>query len=217
MPKSFKRFTRPGKPRAAGARGRISNETRSAETRQKLLDAAISSIQERGYHGTTLTAVSKRAGLTRGALQHHFGQRKVNLMTETAEQAYRQLQTRYVSSIEQCKSRSPADAARGLFNDLAELFETPESMALIEIWMASRGDQELAKAVLSTIHGIDREVTKSWNQLFSGLPRGDLYRGIGRSLSSGLPLELLIHRDPALLRRVAIFVGELVARDIEDA
>jgi AcrR family transcriptional regulator len=45
---------------------------RSAETRRRLVEAAITFICENGYAELTTTLVSERAGLSRGALQHQF-------------------------------------------------------------------------------------------------------------------------------------------------
>ncbi|HEX6255409.1 MAG TPA: TetR/AcrR family transcriptional regulator [Euzebyales bacterium] len=44
----------------------------AAETRRRLLDAAGDVFAECGYNATTLGQVAGRAGLTRGALYHHF-------------------------------------------------------------------------------------------------------------------------------------------------
>src|SRR5919206_1407702 len=45
---------------------------RRAATRRALLDAARSLFAEKGYHGTAAEEIVGRAGLTRGALYHHF-------------------------------------------------------------------------------------------------------------------------------------------------
>jgi TetR/AcrR family transcriptional repressor of nem operon len=42
------------------------------ESRQKLLQAAISLVREKGYAATSVDQVCERAGLTKGAFFHHF-------------------------------------------------------------------------------------------------------------------------------------------------
>jgi len=59
-------------PRRKTARGEAS--------RRRILDAAISLICERGYSGTSVDAVSKRAGVVKTALYWHFGS-KAGLLT----------------------------------------------------------------------------------------------------------------------------------------
>ena len=47
--------------------------TRNAEaTQQRLMDAALSLYAERGYAGTCLDAILKRAASSKGAFYHHF-------------------------------------------------------------------------------------------------------------------------------------------------
>ena len=60
------------KPRQAR---RKTQEERSTATRDALIRAAIDLIAERGYAATTTNLVADRAGLSRGALQHHFKSR----------------------------------------------------------------------------------------------------------------------------------------------
>jgi len=45
----------------------------SSETRQRILDEAVSLYRERGVAATTLTAVADRADVARGTIIHHFG------------------------------------------------------------------------------------------------------------------------------------------------
>lgn len=52
--------------------GRRTQEERRAETRRALLGAARELFAEGGYHATAAEEVVSRAGLTRGAMYHHF-------------------------------------------------------------------------------------------------------------------------------------------------
>jgi len=45
---------------------------RTAATTEKLLDATVSLVIERGYRGTSLPEICKRAGVSRGAQLHHY-------------------------------------------------------------------------------------------------------------------------------------------------
>lgn len=45
----------------------------AAKTRQSLLDAALSTFSRRGFAATRLEDVAEAAGVTRGAIYHHFG------------------------------------------------------------------------------------------------------------------------------------------------
>ena len=57
-------------------KGRRTQAQRRATTTRALLDAARSLFAEKGYHGTAAEEIVRRAGLTRGALYHHFEDKK---------------------------------------------------------------------------------------------------------------------------------------------
>lgn len=59
--------------RRAPKRERRSHAERTAETRAKILAAVVDSIAEVGFHRTTAVEITRRAGVTWGAVQHHFG------------------------------------------------------------------------------------------------------------------------------------------------
>ena len=55
------------------AQPRRSNAERTAQTRARLMDAVVESIAEVGLARTTAPEIARRAGVTWGAVQHHFG------------------------------------------------------------------------------------------------------------------------------------------------
>jgi len=57
---------------------------RSEATQAHLVQAAIQVVRDRGYQGASVFEVAKAAGLTPGAIQHHFGTKAV-LMTRVVD------------------------------------------------------------------------------------------------------------------------------------
>jgi len=64
---------------------------RYAETHQKILDAAVRCIDREGYRRSTLQRVAVEAGLSIGAVQHHFSNR-TSLMGAVVEVGFQNLQ-----------------------------------------------------------------------------------------------------------------------------
>ena len=66
------RTQRVSKARGDGKRPPRTQDQRSAETIARLTDATITLMSEVGYANLTTTSIAKRAGVSRGAMLHHF-------------------------------------------------------------------------------------------------------------------------------------------------
>ena len=64
----------------APVRARRTHAERTAETRAKILAAVVECIAEIGLQRTTAVEIARRAGVTWGAVQHHFGGKEELLM-----------------------------------------------------------------------------------------------------------------------------------------
>ncbi|WP_372660169.1 TetR/AcrR family transcriptional regulator [Amycolatopsis kentuckyensis] len=51
-------------------------QERSRTTRRRLIEAALDGFAVRGWHGVTVAGIAERAGVSRGAAQHHFPTRE---------------------------------------------------------------------------------------------------------------------------------------------
>jgi AcrR family transcriptional regulator len=56
---------------------RRSHASRSEETQRKILDAALRVIQAHGLQKATMTEIAREAGVSAGALQHHYGSKDI--------------------------------------------------------------------------------------------------------------------------------------------
>ncbi len=124
---------------------RRTQEERSAATRGKILVATVACLTERGYHGTTTTAVQELAGVSRGALMHHFPCKAdllVGAVRHLAEQRAADLAAR-------ARRLPPGPDRIGPAIDLLwGSFQGPLFTATMELWGASRTDPELRAALL---------------------------------------------------------------------
>ncbi len=109
------------------------NDQRSRATRRLLVDATIACLVDVGYSRTSGVEICRRAGLTRGALNHHYPD-QADLFVDALRAVYDMLlQT----------DTSAATEPRGFVDYVRKGFERvvqPEYKAVIELWLASRND-----------------------------------------------------------------------------
>jgi AcrR family transcriptional regulator len=120
---------------------RQTQRQRREETRGRLLVATQSALVERGYAGTTTTAVCRRAGVSQGALFKHFAN-KGELLAATAEQLFAHLIDAYRDSMPRLAGID--DRAAAAVQLLWGAFEDARLLAAIELYGAARTDRELA-------------------------------------------------------------------------
>jgi AcrR family transcriptional regulator len=124
---------RKGEPVAVEVSGR--QAAKSKATQDKIISAVIGLIREKGYAAASSTEIARRAGVTWGAVQHHFGG-KEEILGEVLERSHRTFQ----QSLGDARFASGTPRARvARYVDLAwEHYRGEEYMATIEILLASR-------------------------------------------------------------------------------
>jgi AcrR family transcriptional regulator len=125
--------------------GRRSQAERSATTSARLIEATVTTLYEKGYAATSTTAVAQLAGVSRGAMLHHFPT-KVHLMAATVYATYNSDIAAYQAVIQ--KVGDQHDRLNQLIDTAWSCFKSPGGIAQTEVWMASRSDSVLAQTVL---------------------------------------------------------------------
>jgi AcrR family transcriptional regulator len=123
---------------------------RRTATRALLIDAAIESLVERGWAATTSVEVCRRAGVTRGALVHHFESLPV-LLSAVLDELY-----------DRCAvtaGERPVDSLEGLVDRTWELVSDPTFKAVIEAWLAAANDPELGEGLAPVIGAFGKLVS----------------------------------------------------------
>lgn len=127
---------------SAAGRVRRTQEERSADSRRRVIEAAVSSLETNGYAGTTTAVVALKAGLSRGGLFHQYPT-KVDLMIDVVEETYREEMVAYDAWLAQVTD--PHERYFGLIDRMWELLQRPKGMAVLEIMVGARSDPVLAK------------------------------------------------------------------------
>ena len=122
--------------------GRRVQEAKTAKARSLIINATIKSLAKNGYAETSLAAVARDAGYTKGALQHHFVN-KEDLVSETLDELlYRSIKP-YSGKIEDGET----SVVEGLMTAWTKMVNTSAYRALLEILNASRTNKTLKKRI----------------------------------------------------------------------
>ncbi|WP_279103517.1 TetR/AcrR family transcriptional regulator [Gordonia paraffinivorans] len=152
---------------------------RTAATRARVLDAAIEALVEVGYAGTTTQEVNRRAGVSRGALLHHFPTRESLVVAAVDHLVERRLA--------EVLSR-PRTGEEGL-EVLVEAFSGPLFDAALELWVAARTDVNLRTAMIPLEKKVSDALAVGGAELF-----GDRYTPEELELSIELARGLAVSR-----------------------
>jgi len=112
---------------------------RTAETRRRILDAVVASIAEVGFQRTTATEIARRAGVTWGAVQHHFGA-KGGILEAVLEDTFE----RFAVRLGDIPTDAPLERRVALFVERAwEHFSSPHFQSTFEILLHhGKGDDD---------------------------------------------------------------------------
>lgn len=118
-------------------------QRKSAQTRQKMLDAAVDCLVEGGYAGLTTAQVAERAQVSRGAMHHHFPTR-MDIVTAVIEHiCYQRMRLFLDDYLGLVAQRGDAELVELATEAHWRSVETREYMAYLELAVAARTDAEL--------------------------------------------------------------------------
>jgi AcrR family transcriptional regulator len=162
---------------------------RSAETTTKLLEATAACLAEVGYARTSTNDICKRAGVSRGAMLHHFPSKAV-LVTAACEH----IVDVWAEEFRQAMAATPADGDRlgAAIDVLWGLWEGQAVTAWFELIVAGRTDPDLRPHVALVAWRLRETAIATWRDLFS--PPDDLLPGV-MPLFDAVPLFMFAVLD----------------------
>ena len=149
---------------AAPRPGRRTQAERTATTRAALLDATVDCLVELGFRGTTTTEVAHRAGVSLGALLHHFPT-KADLLAAAVGDVLARRQAEFRKAL--ADAEMGTDRLQTAIDVLWSLYRGPTFTAWLELWVAARTDPELARAVLVVEAEFERTAIEITRELFA--------------------------------------------------
>ncbi|MFI1289033.1 TetR/AcrR family transcriptional regulator [Streptomyces sp. NPDC091412] len=131
---------------------RAPKQDRSRATRQRLLQAAVACLAEHGWAGSTVSVVAERAGVSRGAAQHHFPTRE-DLFTAAVEYVAEERST----ALRALFPEGAAGDRRAVVGALVDLFTGPLFRAALHLWVAASNEDQLRPRVTELEAHVGRE------------------------------------------------------------
>ena len=141
---------------------RRTNAERSAETRERILEATLACLSEKGYAATSTNDVVRQAGVSRGALNHHFSS-KSDLVAAAAVHLVRK---RYATT--EVQSQELSDEHQSIREKLEVRRRDYERWfpATIEFMVACRTDEVLSesfsKAMAPYVESMGKVMQEAW-------------------------------------------------------
>jgi AcrR family transcriptional regulator len=189
--------------RAAAKPARRTQHERTRAARERLLQATIDVLVDRGYVGLTTKEVATRAGFSNGALVHHYGT-KADLVIAATDAVYAGA-TRRGEEIE-ASALAQRDPLAGFIEDcLAVYFGRPFFPAL-EVLVLARTEPTLMASIQPIMQRYREDTNRRWLAAFErhGLAREDAETVLALTLNMarGLAVNSLWQSDLRSARAV---------------
>ncbi|RCW45912.1 TetR family transcriptional regulator [Halopolyspora algeriensis] len=129
-------------------------QDRSRATRRRLLEAAVECLAEHGWTSTTVSVVAERAGVSRGAAQHHFPTRE-----DLVAAAVDHVTDVRLGEIRREAAELPEGGARteAIVDMLVRHYTGPLFRAALQLWTAASSDESLRAQVVPVEAKVGRE------------------------------------------------------------
>jgi len=130
-------------------------QDRSRVTRSRLLEAAVACLAEVGYSRATVALVAERAGVSRGAAQHHFPTREAlfvaaveHVANERSDEIRRQMTA----------DDQTAVSTHQVVEMIIDTYAGPLFRAALVLWVASATEPDLREQVVPLEARIGRQI-----------------------------------------------------------
>jgi AcrR family transcriptional regulator len=142
------------------------NQLRAQHTRQAVVDETVRYILDEGFAAPSVRRITKRAGVTWGVVQYHFGDLD-GLLIAVVNEGFGQL-VDALDGVPAAISGLPVEQRVQVVVDAAwDAFSSPTSMAALEILISTRAERE--EAVNRHLADVMRQLTELGRHLGTGL------------------------------------------------
>ncbi len=137
---------------------------RSDATVTRLLEATVASLVDVGYRGATTTEITKRAGVSRGAMLHHFPNRAA-LFAAAADWIGDGHIERFEAGIREVSNDGNGRLSASI-DLLWQICSSPEHVAWMEFAAAAHHEPEIAATVTLAVSRMRDRTRETWIETF---------------------------------------------------
>lgn len=180
----------------------VTRAAQRASTRALLVETGVRLLVERGYAGLTTVAVQKAAGLSRGALLHHFPTRD-DLVAAVIRRLLEMHEAAAGEALRQ--AGSDGDRVARAIEAMFAVMRRPAFAAQVELWTAARTDPGLRSLVAREEQRAGRALARVVDGLFgpelAAHPRFRQVTRLTLQVLRGLALTDVLREDDEAARR----------------
>ena len=193
-------------------------QTKSEQTRENILSSAIDCFYDLGYASTTTDNIAKKAGVSRGAMLHHFPTRfdlisaAVQHLSDRWLERFKESETRVNEGAEHTRVAEGIDA-------YWELLNSPDWVVFNELKVAARTDHELEKALVPALKDFGKAMAEAALELYPDLALSEAYeRGnlITIYLLEGMAAAKMVQGSPVQEKKVLSWLKRELVRSYQD-
>jgi AcrR family transcriptional regulator len=141
----------------------LTRREQAAETRSRILDAAVEVLFEDGYAGASTLQIQQRAGLSRGGLLHQFASRDDLLVA-----AVNHLTRARVAALAENRTwpADPAHRVEAAVEEMWSQYRQPFFWVSLELWLAARHNASIARELVPRERELGILIQRSTASLF---------------------------------------------------
>ena len=190
---------------------------RRAVTRRALLDAAIDLLMNKGLGASSLAAVARHAGMTTGAVQHHFKTKAALMRAVISERLF---DRSVLAEQTDLTDASLEERSAALVAQQWQFYGNPKYIAIWDIILGARADSDVREEILSWqqsgVRALETEISKLFSAENLNLQQVQSIQYFMNAHLRGLALLRTVENDDDIISQQLALLSSLLAQYIQD-
>ena len=190
---------------------------RRAVTRRALLDAAIDLLMNKGLGASSLAAVARHAGMTTGAVQHHFKTKAALMRAVISERLF---DRSVLAEQTDLTDASLEERSAALVAQQWQFYGNPKYIAIWDIILGARADSDVREEILSWqqsgVSALETEISKLFSAENLNVQQVQSIQYFMNAHLRGLALLRTVENDDDIISQQLALLSSLLAQYIQD-